>query len=109
MRRTLVMALLLAVVALGAGVFVTVQTFPSDEEIQRLTLEEIGIDPSVLDNPLVGAIIEDTFGRIQEQVRERVLDESRQSMYLGAGATVGVTVLGVVAISSDHRRRGATG
>jgi ABC-type Fe3+ transport system permease subunit len=102
MRRTLLMALVLGLVALAAGVFVTMQTFPSDEEIQRLSFEELGLDSAILDNPIVAQILEETVG----PVRERVLEESRQSMYLGGGAMVLVTVLGVAVIASDHRRRG---
>lgn len=99
------MALVLALVALLAGVFVTTQTFPSEEEIQRLSFEEFGLEGTLLDNPLVAAVIDEVFGDMQDRIRERVLDESRQSMYLGAGTMVAITVLGVVLIASDHRRR----
>lgn len=109
MRRTLVFALVLAVIALAAGVFVTTQTFPSDNDIQRVSLQEIsvqlGLDPSALDSPLVRPIIDGVFGPMQDRVRKRVLDESRKSMYLGSGTMVLVTVAGVALIASDHRRR----
>lgn len=105
MRRTLALALVLALVAVGAGVLVTIQTFPSDKEIQRLSFEELGLDGTILDNPLFGTFVQEIFGDMQERVSDRVLKESRKSMYLGGGTMVLITVVGVVLIATDHRRR----
>ena len=95
------LALVLAGVALLAGIFVTTQTFPSDEELQRVSLEELGLDPNLVDQPFVRVLLD----QIQEPVRDRVLDETRQSMYLGAGTMVLITVAGVALIATDHNRR----
>ena len=109
MRRTLVLALVLGVVSLAIGIFVVVQAFPSEEDIERVTLEEIAEDnpllASVLSSPLVEDFLDQTFGETQREVQDRVLDESRSAMYLGAATTIGLLVVGVGLIAADHRRR----
>ncbi len=105
MRRTLLMALVLAVVAVAAGVFITARTLPTDEEIQRVSFEELGLSTELLDNPLVAAFMQETFGEVQSAVRDRLLDDARESLLLGGAVMVGVVVLGVALIASDHRRR----
>ena len=109
MRRTIVLALVLAVMSLGVGVFVAAQAFPSDDDIERVTIEEVGEDSpllaQILQSPLIDAFLEQTFGETQDRVRERVIDESRTALYLGAGAYVVVLVIGVGLIAADHRRR----
>jgi hypothetical protein len=99
------MALVLGLVAVAAGVFITARTLPTDEEIQRLSFEELGLSTELLDNPLIAAFMEETFGEVQSRVRERLLDDARESLYLGGGAMVAVVVLGVAFIATDHRRR----
>jgi hypothetical protein len=109
MRRTLVLALVLAVVSLGLGIFVVVQAFPSDDDIERVTLEEIAADSpllgQLLESPLVRELLDETFGETQARIRDRVLDESRSALYLGAGTTTVALVVGVGLIAADHRRR----
>ena len=109
MRRTLVLALVLAVVSLAVGIFVVVQAFPSADEIEQVTLEEIAEDnpllAGILASPLVVEFLDQTFGDTQKEVQDRVLDESRSAMYLGAGTTIGLMVVGVGLIAADHRRR----
>ncbi len=109
MRRTLVQAAVLAVVSLLIGVFMAIQAFPSEEEIERVSLEEIARDSpllgQILQSPIVQAILDETFGETQDRVRDRVLDESRSALYLGAGSTILVMVAGVGLIAADHRRR----
>jgi hypothetical protein len=89
MRRTLVLALVLAVVSLGVGILVALQAFPSDDDIERVTIEEVARD-----NPLLGQILQSP-----------IIDESRSALYLGAGAYGAVLVVGVGLIAADHRRR----
>ena len=109
MRRTLVMALVLSVVSLALGIIMVIQAFPSDDDIERVTLEEVAADSpllaELLQSPLVSAFLDQTFGETQARVRDRVLDESRSALYLGAGTTIAVMVLGVALIAADHRRR----
>jgi hypothetical protein len=109
MRRTIVLALVLAIVSLGVGIFVAAQAFPSDDDIERVTIEEIAEDQpllgQILQSPLLQQFLDQTFGETQRQVQDRVLDESRTALYLGAGTTIGVMVLGVGLIAADHRRR----
>lgn len=109
MRRTLVLALVLAIVSLAVGIFMVVQAFPSEDDIERVTIEEIAEDNpllgSILASPLVEQFLDQTFGETQKEVQDRVLDESRSAMYLGAATTIGLMVVGVGLIAADHRRR----
>lgn len=109
MRRTLVMALVLSVASLALGIIMVIQAFPSDDDIERVTLEEVAADSpllaELLQSPLVSAFLDQTFGETQDRVRDRVLDESRSALYLGAGTTIAVMVVGVALIAADHRRR----
>ena len=109
MRRTLVLALVLAVVSLGAGILVAIQSFPSDDDIERVTIDEVARDQpllgQILQSPLIESFLDQTFGDTQERVRDRVIDESRSALYLGAGAYLVVLVTGVGLIAADHRRR----
>jgi ABC-type Fe3+ transport system permease subunit len=99
------MALILGVVALLVGAIITISTMPSDDKIEKISFEEMGLDPQLTDNPFVAQVL-DTFMRpVQERVRHRVLEEARTSMLLGAGGMLVVTVLGVALITSDSRRR----
>ena len=109
MRRTLVLALILAVVSLGLGIFVVTQAFPSEDDIERVTIEEIAEDNpllgQILQSPLLQQFLDQTFGETQREVQDRVLDESRSALYLGAATTIGAMVVGVGLIAADHRRR----
>ena len=113
MRRTLVMGLVLAVLSLAVGIFVVIQAFPSEDDIERVTLEEVAEDNpllgEILQSPLVSAFLDETFGETQRRVRDRVLDESRSALYLGAGTTIALMVVGIGLIATDHRRRAHTG
>jgi hypothetical protein len=97
------------VVSLALGIIMVIQAFPSDDDIERVTLEEVAADSpllaELLESPLVSAFLDQTFGETQARVRDRVLDESRSALYLGAGTTIAVMVVGVALIAADHRRR----
>lgn len=109
MRRTLVMGLALAVVALTAGILVFRATIPSEEDLQRYSLEELAEDSPllgmILQEPLIRTFVEQLVDTSTDRVTDRVLDESRDAMALGAGTMVLVTVAGVALIAVDHRRR----
>jgi hypothetical protein len=109
MRRTIVLALVLAVISLGVGILVAAQAFPSEDDIERVTIEEIAEDNpllgTILASPLIEQFLDQTFGETQKEVQDRVIDESRSALYLGAGAYMVVLVLGVGLIAADHRRR----
>lgn len=108
MRRTIGMALIVGVVSLLVGFIITTATMPSDDEIERISFEEMGLDPAIAQQPLVAGIL-DTFMRpVQERVRHRVIEEARTSMLLGAAGMLAVTVGGVVLIASDSRGRRST-
>ncbi len=109
MRRTLVMGLALAVLSLLAGILVFRATFPSEDDIQRYSLEELAEDSPllgmVLQEPLIRTFVEQLVDTSTDRVSDRILDESRDAMALGAGTMVLVTVAGVALIAVDHRRR----
>ena len=109
MRRTLVLALVLAVVSLGLGIIVALQAFPSEDDIERVTIEEVAEDNpllgQILQSPFIEELLDQTFGDTQREVQDRVIDESRSALYLGAGTYVVVLVIGVGLIAADHRRR----
>ena len=110
MRRTLILALVLTVVALGLGIFMVLNAFPTDEDIQRVSIEEISQDSpmlgQLLESPLLEGILDQMFGDTQDRVRDRVVAESRDALFLGAGTTIAVMVAGIGLIAADHRRRG---
>ena len=99
------MALIVGVAALLAGFLITTATMPTEDEIERISFEELGLDPALTDQPFIAGIL-DTFMRpLQERIRHRVIEEARTSMLLGAGGMLVVTVAGVVLIASDARSR----
>lgn len=107
MRRTLLLGVLLGIlISVVAGV-VLVTTLPSDEEIQKMSLEELGLS-DIDDGPfgsMFQAFIETYMAPIQERIRDRVIDDVYTSVALAAGIVVLVTAGGVVLISADSRRR----
>jgi ABC-type Fe3+ transport system permease subunit len=104
-RRTLAMALLIGLVALGIGALVAAATFPSSEELQRESLARLGLDPDLVDSPLVRLILDEFGGRVEDHV----VDEARRSAFLGAGAGGLVVVAGFALVLADARRRDAAG
>jgi hypothetical protein len=109
MRRTLVLGLLLAVVSLGAGLLVFRAMFPSEDEIQRYSLEELAEGSPllglILEEPVIRAFIEDVVDTSSDRVSDRVLEESREAMIFGGVTIVLLTAGGVALIAVDHRRR----
>jgi hypothetical protein len=109
------MGLVLAVVSLAAGIVVFRAAFPSEEDIQRYSLEELAEDSPllglVLQEPLVRTFVEGLIDTSSDRVSDRIMDESRDAMFLGAGTMVLVNVAGIALIAVDHRRRhdGGTG
>ena len=106
MRRTVGLTLLLVVLAIGVGSLVAVETFPSKSQLQKMSMESLGVNPQVLQIPFVQQILNDTTGKVQD----RVVDKARRSAIEGGAAAVVVAVVGAVLIESDRRRRpsGAT-
>jgi hypothetical protein len=104
MRRTLLLGILLGILISAVAGVTLVATLPSDEEIQKMSLEELGLDELAQDT-LIGGIIEQFMAPVQERVRDRVVDDVYKSVALAAGLVVLVTAAGVVIISGDSRRR----
>jgi hypothetical protein len=103
MRRTLLLGILLGILISAVAAVTLVATLPSDEEIQKMSLEELGLTD--LQGPLLQALIETYMAPIQERIRDRVVDDVYKSVALAAGLVVLVTAAGVVIISGDSRRR----
>jgi hypothetical protein len=108
MRRTLLLGILLGILISAVAAVTLVATLPSDEEIQKMSLEELGLsdlDQDTLFGPILQRFIETYMAPIQERVRDRVVDDVYKSVALAAGLVVLVTAAGVVVISGDSRRR----
>ena len=108
MRRTLLLGILLGILISAAAAFVLVATLPSDEEIQQMSLEELGLQ-DIEDDSLFGAMfqrfLDEFMAPVQERIRDRVIDDVYKSVALAAGVVVAVTAVGVLVISADSRRR----
>jgi hypothetical protein len=108
MRRTLLLGILLGILISAVAAVTLVATLPSDEEIQKMSLEELGLadlDQDTFFGPILQQFIETYMAPIQERVRDRVVDDVYKSVALAAGLVVLVTATGVVIISGDSRRR----
>ena len=108
MRRTLVLGILLGILISAVAALALVTTMPSNEEIQKMSLEELGlgdIDQDTFFGPILTQFIETYMAPIQERVRDRVVDDVYRSVALAAGLVIVVTAAGVVVISADSRRR----
>ncbi|HAS13560.1 MAG TPA: hypothetical protein DCS55_24125 [Acidimicrobiaceae bacterium] len=73
---------------------------PSVEEIRRISIEELGMDPGLLDNPLVAPIVD----AMTERVQDRLMDEARRSVAVAVGASTATAVAGVVVADLLDRR-----
>ena len=107
MRRTLVLGILLGILISAVAAFTLTATLPSDEEIQQMSLEELGLT-DVFDGPfgsMMQQFIDAYMAPIQERIRDRVIDDVYTSVALAAGLVILVTAGGVVLISADSRRR----
>ena len=101
--RPVLVGILVGLVSAAAGIGVGAVTLPTSEQMQRATMEEIGLDPGLLDNPLIGPIVDEASGRIQD----RLVDEARRSVALAVLATAVVAVGGVLLVALAARRRRA--
>jgi hypothetical protein len=102
MRRTLLLGILLGILISAVAAVVLVTTLPSDKEIQKMSLEELGVSDV---GPIFQGFIDQFMAPIQERIRDRVIDDVYKSVALAAGVVVIVTATGVVLISADSRRR----
>jgi hypothetical protein len=100
-RRTLALALVVGIVAVGLGAVVAKATFPSSEELQRESLEALGLPPDLVDSPLVQLVLDQFGGRVEDHV----VDEARRSAFLGGAAGAAVVVAGFALVLADARRR----
>jgi len=73
---------------------------PSVEEMRRISIEELGMDPGLLDNPLVAPIVD----AMTERVQDRLMDEARRSVAVAVGASTATAVAGVVVADLLDRR-----
>jgi hypothetical protein len=102
-RRTLALAFLVGALAVGIGSLVAYATFPSSEELQRESLERLGLSSEVIDSPFFRAIL-DQFG---SRVEGHVVDHVQRSVLLGLGAGGIVVAVGfALVLAADRRREG---
>lgn len=103
--RAVLVGLLIGLVSAGMGIVVGAVTLPTSDQLQRASVEEIGLDPGLLDNPLIAPIVDELSGRIQD----RVVAEARRSVVLAVAASTMGAVGGVLIVMlASRRRRGAS-
>lgn len=101
-RRALLAGLVIGLASAGAGAVAGAASLPSVEEMRRMSAEELGLDPALLDHPLVAPIVD----AMTERVQDRLMDEARRSVAVAVGASTATAVAGVaVAELLDRRAR----
>lgn len=111
MRRTLLLGILLGILISVVAGLTLVATMPTNEEIQQMSLEELGLDQLERDSffgSMLQGFIDSYMAPVQERIRERVVDDVYKSVALAAALVVVVTTAGVALISRDARRRDGT-
>lgn len=101
--RAVLIGLLIGLVSAGAGIAVGAVTLPTPEELQRATVHELGLDPDLLDHPLVEPMLDEVGGRVED----RVVDEVRASVVAAVGTAAGVVAAGWHSLRSPQRRQPA--
>lgn len=99
--RAVVIGLLLGMISAAAGITVGAITLPPSDELQRAAVEEIGLDPGLLDNPLIAPFVDE----LTERVEDRLVAEARRSMVLAVTTSTLVAVGGLAAVALVSRRR----
>lgn len=103
MERTaaVLLGLLVALVAITAGIGVGAATLPSSEDLQRASADELGVPPDLLDHPVMAPIVDKISARIQQ----RVVAEARGSVVAAVATASIVATAGVLGIAMAERRR----
>lgn len=101
-RRALLAGLVIGLASAAAGAVAGAASLPSVEEMRRMSAEELGVDPDLLEHPLVAPIVD----TMTERVEDRLMDEARRSVAVAVGASAAVAVAGVaIAELLDRRSR----
>lgn len=87
-------------VGLAAGWAVLALTRPSDDDLQRAVLEEVGLPADLEAAPVIGPAL-DTY---TDRIEDRILDETRPSATLALGVGVISGVTGTVAAHAAAER-----
>lgn len=94
-RRALLAGLVIGLASAGAGAAAGAATLPSVEEMRRMSAEELGVDPDLLDRPLVAPIVD----AMTERIEDRLVDEARRSVAVAVGSSAAVAVAGVAVVT----------
>lgn len=100
-QRALLAGLVIGLASAGAGAAAGAASLPSVEELRRMSAEELGVDPDVLDHPLVAPIVD----AMSERIEDRLMDEARRSVAVAVGSSAAVAVAGVAAVELLGRRQ----
>jgi len=103
-RRGVLAGLAIGLASAGAGIVVGALTLPTTDELQRASVEELGLDPDVVDHPLVSPILDEVSARVQG----RVVEEARGSVVWAVATAAAVSATGV-ALVAGRRTRPSTG
>lgn len=99
-RRALFAGLAIGLSSAGAGAAAGAASLPSVEEMRRMSAEELGVDPDLLDHPLIAPIVD----AMTERVEDRLMDEARRSVAVAVGTSGAVAVAGVAVAELLDRR-----
>ncbi|WP_436792810.1 hypothetical protein [Actinospongicola halichondriae] len=100
--RRAAFTLVAVVVGLAATWLTLTLTRPSDDELQRAALDELGLPVGMESSPIIGPVLDD----ITEQITRRMINESRASATVAAllGIVVAVGVGSGMDLLESHRR-----
>jgi hypothetical protein len=99
-RRALLSGLVIGLASAGAGALAGAASLPSVEEMRRMSAEELGVDPDLLEHPLVAPFVD----TMTERIEDRLMDEARRSVAVAVGASAAVAVAGVAVSELLDRR-----
>lgn len=103
--KTLAAFLVSLAVGTLVGVFLFGAIRPSDAELRSAALDELGL--SLLDSPLLDPILDE----VTAEVTDRVVEETRTSMFVAIGGGVAVAsaaVVGLLGLAERRANRGRT-
>lgn len=99
-RRALLAGLVIGLASAGAGAAAGAATLPSAEDLRRMSAEELGVDPDLLDRPIVAPIVDAMTDRIED----RLVEEARRSVAVAVLSSAAMAVGGVTAVELLDRR-----
>lgn len=99
-RRAMLAGLAIGLASGAAGAAAGAATLPPVEDLRRMSAEELGVDPDLLDRRFVAPIVD----AMTDRVEDRLMGEVRRSMAVAVASSAAVAVAGVAAAEVLDRR-----